>query len=75
MVDYQTVHPATKLWWAQRETCQRCQHLQDLRPDGGGMRCQAIAHVVPTWPVPFCIDARGPGRSCGPDARLFKERA
>lgn len=69
MADYQTLHPATKLWWAQRKTCERCRHLHDARP-GGGMRCLASE-----WPAPYCIDARGAGKPCGPDANLFKERS
>jgi len=74
------VHPATKLWWEQREQCERCAHCVLYEGDEGEgiMRCKAVR--VPrtvTRPIlgAYCIDARAQDGLCGPEARLYKPAA
>jgi len=68
------VHPATELWWQQREQCMRCGNALLTRPYEGEtiLRCtmlrQSGAHGSG-----YCIDARLPDGPCGPEAKLFKE--
>jgi hypothetical protein len=68
------VHPATELWWQQREQCMRCGNALLTRPYEGEtiLRCtmlrQGGAHGSG-----YCIDARGLDGPCGPEAKLFKE--
>lgn len=73
-----TVHPATALWWEQRQQCERCRHVEIDVPQ---MRCRKINHPIGTGKggagrviKMYCIDARLPGQPCGPDAALFKEK-
>jgi hypothetical protein len=68
-MNFQTLHPATELWWTQRDTCSRCEHCHEYEGRGGEgvMRC---IQGIPT----FCIDARLEGQPCGPAARLFSEK-
>lgn len=68
-MNFQRIHPATELWWQQREQCFRCEHFQlyEGRSGEGVMYCLV---GVPK----YCIDARLEGQPCGPDARLFSEK-
>lgn len=74
-----TVHPRTALWFKQREQCKTCKHVSieliERRRDCGEqsttMRCTASPRYVHSSQHPYCIDAREPGKSCGPDAVLF----
>jgi hypothetical protein len=75
--EFLSVHPATKLWWEQREQCQRCAHV-DKRLEGHKeltevLRCKVTPVTVGRQPWAYCIDARAKGRECGPEAKLFKE--
>ena len=82
-----TVHPATALWWKQREQCESCKHLRLKRGEGneGVMRCAVARHPDPQVRLmlsartadlrPYCIDARGEKGSCGPDAALWEGKA
>jgi hypothetical protein len=63
-------HPATLLWWAQREQCYCCAHLR-LRE---GDRSEGIMTCRAAPAEPYCIDARLPGEPCGPAGALFEER-
>lgn len=65
-MNFQIPHPATELWWQQREQCQRCEHCMTHEGRGG----EGVMHCIQGVPV-YCIDARLEGRPCGPDARLF----
>lgn len=60
-------HPATALWWAQREQCAQCENCAQ----GDGMLC--VVTVI-DGRVAWCIDARLEDQPCGPDARLFSPR-
>ena len=75
------VHPATALWWQQREQCKSCRHMRLL--EGGVLRCAAAHHPDAQVRLmlsaragadvrPYCIDARGEKGDCGPDARLWE---
>jgi hypothetical protein len=75
------VHPATILWWEQRETCRRCAHhlfalpLKRSQDDGvGGERCKACPAERGKRKLLYCIDARLEGKPCGPEAKLFVAR-
>ena len=83
-----TVHPATATWWAQRGRCESCRHLRLRRGEGneGVMRCAVskhsdpqVRHMLGVGPDvdlrPYCIDARGEKGDCGPEARLWEEKA
>ena len=84
-MNFQHLHPATELWFSQRQTCERCAHLlpDDLRV----MRCSAVEWQRGTNPVTltkatratvdfaYCIDARLAGNPCGPVAKLYKQAA
>jgi len=75
-----TAHPATELWWTQREKCRRCTHhfrFTLRRRDGedaGGERCRACPDKQGKRAFLYCIDARLADGPCGPDARLFSPR-
>lgn len=82
-----TVHPATQVWWQQRERCESCKHLRLRQGEGneGVMRCAVAKHPDPQVRLmlsaragadlrPYCIDARGEKGSCGPDAALWEGR-
>ena len=81
-----SVHPATLLWWEQRETCRRCaHHTRDTKTRGAtrprspneptGERCRAAYAPVGEWrDYMYCIDARMDSGPCGPEAKLFEER-
>lgn len=70
-------HPATLLWWEQRDTCRRCAHHEVgtlIRPHGdglGGERCRAAPAERGRREFLYCIDARLEGGPCGLDAKLF----
>ena len=70
-----TIHPATALWFTQREQCLRCANALLTRPYEGEtiMRCKALrqggAHGAG-----YCIDARAENGPCGPNATLFQEQ-
>jgi hypothetical protein len=71
-----TVHPATALWWQQREQCLRCANsVAGAGHEGEGvLRCTAV-RIAPRRSRPtlgaYCIDARA--GACGPEATLFQE--
>lgn len=67
---FDEVHPATRLWWAQREQCEACAHcmLYEGRGGEGVMLCSATFVGAE---IAYCIDARSDDKPCGPDARLF----
>lgn len=75
------IHPATLLWWEQREQCRRCEHHYDVElrhkkhygHSRGGERCKAsnYEHGARGVQHMYCIDARLPEGRCGPDAKLF----
>lgn len=78
-------HPATAVWWSQRDQCAGCAHMVEspgaLR---GGMRCtvsplgcetqRARAYETRQIVGMYCIDARAEGGPCGPSAGLFSPR-
>ena len=72
-----TPHPATALWWQQREQCARCAHvlnqLENFPRAMPVMRCKVTPVSVGRQPHAYCIDARAEGSACGPDAKLFQE--
>lgn len=81
------VHPATSLWWEQREQCETCKHLRLKQGDGNEavMRCavakhpnqlirQMLAARTTADLRPYCIDSRSKTGSCGPDASLYEPR-
>lgn len=63
------VHPATLLWWRQRELCHRCAHLRLTE----GARSEGIMTCRAQHNEPYCIDQRLPGSACGPSGAMFKE--
>lgn len=67
---FDDVHPATKLWWEQRDQCEQCQNCVKAE----GLRGECIMHCVNDSGASYCIDARLEGQPCGPDARLFIKR-
>jgi hypothetical protein len=74
-----TTHPRTVLWWEQREQCRGCAHaiIEEVERRAGfnetstTMRCAALEPYPHTRTQPYCIDARDPGKPCGPKAVLF----
>ena len=74
------VHPATELWWDQRDKCRGCAHhfrftLKCRYGDGvGGERCKACPAERGKRAFLYCIDARLEDGPCGPDAKLFSPR-
>jgi hypothetical protein len=74
--EFLSVHPATALWWEQREQCQRCAHV-DKRLEGHKeltevLRCTRTRTPAGRKEWAYCIDARATGE-CGPEATLFQE--
>lgn len=75
-----SVHPATLLWWEQREQCRTCSHMiyNPLSMPVKEMRCYAApCKLAPSPPrgrhvQAYCIDARLPGGCCGPEATLYE---
>lgn len=72
-----TIHPATELWWQQREQCQRCAHVSRRlegtdRESSEVLRCQVVRTPLGRRESAYCIDARATGE-CGPEATLFQE--
>lgn len=71
-------HPATLLWWEQREQCRSCAHYRHDEKLHTGERC-AQAPLAHPYRSParsqlqYCIDARLPEGPCGPDAKLFEK--
>ena len=75
-------HPATVVWWQQRDKCRACAHylpsVEGAR-DRGGERCQRVRariggagkgrHIHT-----YCPDARAEGAECGPEAALFEPK-
>jgi hypothetical protein len=81
--EFLNAHPATLLWWEQREKCRACNHmlLNGASLPVQEMRCYAIDTRAPVArprgrPAthPYCIDARLPDGLCGPEARCFEPR-
>jgi hypothetical protein len=77
-INFLKVHPATELWWQQRDLCARCAHC---KRDDTAMRCMVTksAHSTPWMRAAgsdqrYCIDARLLGAPCGPQAMLFTPR-
>jgi hypothetical protein len=73
--EFLRVHPATALWWQQREQCERCQHctLREGYEGEGVMRCKMLRQGG-AGGAGYCIDARDEEGPCGPNARLFQEQ-
>lgn len=74
--EFLRVHPATALWWDQREQCARCAHV-DRKLEGHKdvtevLRCKVTPVKVGRQPWAYCIDARSTGE-CGLEAKLFQE--
>ena len=74
-----TIHPATELWWQQREQCLRCAHVSRRlegtdRKSSEVLRCQVARAPLGRRERAYCIDARLPDGPCGPEAKLFKEK-
>ena len=74
--EFLTVHPATELWFAQREQCLRCAHVErrvrGQKEQGQELRCRASYAPAGRREWAYCIDARSTGE-CGPNATLYKE--
>ena len=72
-----TIHPATALWFTQREQCQRCAHvsrrLEGHKEQSEVLRCQVVRTPLGRRESAYCIDARSTGE-CGPEAKLFQEK-
>ena len=74
------VHPATELWWEQRDKCRGCAHhfrftlKRRYGDDVGGERCKACPAERGKRDYLYCIDARLESGPCGPDAKLFSPR-
>jgi hypothetical protein len=73
-----TIHPATELWWQQREQCQRCAHVSrrlegTQKEQSEVLRCQVVRTPLGRRESAYCIDARATGE-CGPEAKLFQEK-
>ena len=69
-----TPHPATALWWEQREKCEKCVHLNR---QSYAIRCTkttSIDDFRKSVSYAYCIDARLEGAPCGPNAALFKPK-
>jgi hypothetical protein len=72
-----TVHPATELWWAQRDKCRSCTHhftftlRRRYGDEVGGERCRACPAERGKRAFLYCIDARLADSPCGPAAKLF----
>jgi len=75
--EFLRVHPATELWWQQREQCERCAHvdrrLEGRKEQSEVLRCTAVRTPAGRREWAYCLDARLEGRECGPEAKLFKE--
>ena len=73
------VHPATSLWWGQRDQCETCRFF-NLREGHEGeaiMRCiAALKFHRPSREMLgiYCIDARSENGPCGPDAKLWEPK-
>ena len=77
------VHPATEVWWQQREQCESCRHMMLIEGNIGEsiMRCRVSknehagrfrrAHEARGIERLYCIDARSPDHPCGPDGKLW----
>ena len=68
------VHPRTRLWWAQRETCRTCAHYRrEVSParDGPGSVEHCAAGRGPAGQTAACIEMRDDGQACGTEAALF----
>jgi len=73
-----TIHPATELWFTQREQCQRCAHVSrrlegTQKEQSEVLRCQVVRTPAGRRESAYCIDARATGE-CGPEAKLFQEK-
>jgi len=68
--DYLKLHPATALWWAQRDRCRACAH-HFRSDDSRSERCRAAPAATGYREFRYCIDARGYAMPCGPDAKQF----
>lgn len=77
-MNFHTVHPATVVWWAQRDTCARCAHarvtLEGRKEQSTVMRCATARVPAGKQPYVYCIDARLPSGPCGPDALRFSPK-
>ena len=77
-----TIHPATALWFEQREKCRVCKHCWvspltnadgSRKVSGGGWYCteeSSVKRVVRQT----CSDARATDQPCGPDGLLFQPK-
>jgi hypothetical protein len=78
-MNFLETHPATLLWWEQREKCRACAfHYRGIIEKGpGGERCKAVPTIGIRNKLDrmYCIDARLPKGPCGPNAKLFKEKS
>ena len=77
-MNFLKLHPATELWWQQRELCSRCTHC---KRDDTAMRCTVTRNARSTpWLRAsgnhhrYCIDARLLGAECGPQGMLFSPK-
>lgn len=83
-MNWSELHPATALWWKQRDKCRACVHHFEFKlsyrihgDENGGERCRACPAQQGKRAFLYCIDARLADGPCGLDARLFegKEQA
>lgn len=69
------VHPRTRLWWAQRETCRTCAHYRQERSGerscGMSMMDHCAAGRDGSGRLSACIDMRDEREACGTEAALF----
>lgn len=74
------VHPATRVWWTQRRTCMKCNHVDKSVGKAGEqiMRCKVSSTQKDRKGAlsrgHYCIDARDTDGACGPHARLYKPK-
>ena len=74
-VDFSAAKARTALWLEQREKCLSCAHC--LMSRGGGGETIMVCGETPATGMrygAYCIDAREPEQSCGPDANLFQPK-
>ena len=68
-------HERNMLWLGQRDTCLACRNCF-IRIGTQGETIMTCAQVpfAGTRYCAYCIDVRGPGGKCGPDATLFQPK-
>lgn len=70
------VHPRTRLWWAQRETCRTCVHYRQERSgerQSGSTLLEHCAAGLRGKHLTACIEMRDEGQRCGTEALLYLE--